>query len=279
MKRLMQIIFVFILSIIVLVSIINIMKSKGITIMIDPGHGGVEGNLKGAVTAIGGREVTLNNSLSRLIGDYLEKEGYTVLFTRDPSTEDEYISLGQRSKIANEENADLLVSIHHDAVVDKSVTGFSLYYSSYRANIDNEGVYLLYNNKEYTFIKEEIIAGRTNVFYKDGNATKKVISGKDHYKIIDKSPHEVVDQSKKLADILFEELETLEYLKPLHGAKEKAVIDNDLKITSSTNMPSILIEGGFVSNEEELRKISKKQNQKEFARKVVKAIDKYFSER
>ena len=77
-------------------------------------------------------------------------------------------------------------------------------------------------------------------------------------------------------DILYKELETLDYVKPLHGIKEKAVIDNDFKITSSTNMPSILIEAGFVSNKEEAKEISKEENQKEFAKKVVNAVNTHF---
>ncbi|MPW25398.1 hypothetical protein GC105_06315 [Alkalibaculum sp. M08DMB] len=280
-KRNLKIVVSIIISIIFFIFILELInggQTKNITIMIDSGHGGAEDNLKGAKISTGGREVTLNNSLSLLISKYLEEEGYTVAVTRDLNIEDEHVSLGQRCEIANELMPDLLMSVHHDSISDKSVTGFSLYYSSYRPNLDMDDVYVLYKNKEYKFLKEEIIGGRSNVFFQDNSETRKVISGQDNYKVIDKSPHEISIRSQEFAEILFTELEDIGYMQPLHGSRERAIIDNDLRITRSTNVPSILIEAGFMSNVEEAKQISNKENQEEFARRVVQAVNRYFNQ-
>lgn len=251
--------------------------TNNIRIMLDPGHGGEIPNLKGAIISIGGREVTLNNSLTLIIEELLIEEGYNVVFTNDPNDEDDYISLTDRSEIANMDEPDLFISIHHDSIWDESITGYSIYYSSYRPNLDKEGVYVIYKNKEYKYIKEEIFDDRTHIYYEDNGVEKELISGVDNYYVRDKTPNGVVLKSKEFAELLYDELMKLEYMKPLRDTKGKTIMDNDLRITRTTNMPSILIEAGFVSNEEEAIKISNEENQYAFAEKMVKAINNYFN--
>ncbi|MFZ7119467.1 MAG: N-acetylmuramoyl-L-alanine amidase family protein [Eubacteriaceae bacterium] len=271
-----------ILIIIVFVTILIIFNSSknttnNIKIMLDPGHGGEIPNLKGAIISTGGREVTLNNRLTLIIEELLIEEGYTVVFTNDPNDEDDYISLTDRSKIANIDEPDLFISIHHDSIWDESVKGYSIYYSSYRPNIDNEGVYVIYKNIKYKYIKEEIFNDRTHIYYEDDGVQKELISGVDNYYVRDKTPDEVVLKSKEFAELLYDELIKLEYMKPLRDTKDKTIMDNDLRITRTTNMPSILIEAGFVSNKDEAIQISNEENQYAFAKKMVKAINNYFN--
>lgn len=254
------------------------LNKKHITIMLDPGHGGPEENQRGAIISTGGREVTLNNQLTLKIAHLLKKEGYTVRFTNDPEDETDYVSLLERSTKANEQMPDLFISIHHDAIKDPEVKGFSLYYSSYRPNIDNSDTYVLYNGIEYNLRNVEIIGSRTHVYYEDGEEIKELISGEDVYKVRDYTPQGVVMESKGFAEILYDELYQLHYVNPLRETKEKTIIDNDFMITRSTNMPSILIEAGFVSNEDEAKGISNEENQLEFAQKVLRAVNKYFGD-
>ncbi|MFZ7134583.1 MAG: N-acetylmuramoyl-L-alanine amidase family protein [Eubacteriales bacterium] len=263
---------------VIVVNIVQHLNDKNITIMLDPGHGGPQENQRGAIISTGGREVTLNNQLSLKIASLLEKEGYRVVFTNDPKDETDYVSLMDRCEKANSEMPDLFISVHHDSIKDSAVKGFSIYYSSYRPNIDDEGTYVLYKNKEYNLNKVEIIGSRTHVFYEDGNTTKELISGVDVYKVRDKSPHEVVEESRVFADILYDGLNTLEYIKPLRSSKDKTITDNDLMVTRSTDMPSILVEAGFVSNNEEAIEISDTENQDALAKEMVGAINKYFDQ-
>lgn len=248
-----------------------------ITIMLDPGHGGPQENQRGAIVATGGREVTLNNNLSNKIGKLLKKDGYRVTFTNDPDDEEDYIPLIDRCNMANKCEPDLFISVHHDAIEDPTVRGFTIYYSSYRPNIDDEGTYVLYKNKEYNLNKVEILGSRTHVFYEDNNEIKELVSGHDVYKVRDKTPSKAAQESKNFAGALYNHLVDLDYIEPLRDDKENTIIDNDLMVTRSTNMPSILIEAGFVSNMEEAKLISNGENQDLFAEKVVDAVNEYFN--
>ncbi|MCM3628192.1 N-acetylmuramoyl-L-alanine amidase [Paenibacillus glycanilyticus] len=95
---------------------------KGKTIVLDPGHGGKD------VGSIGGtgtyeKDVTLPTALQ--VRDKLLELGATVVMTRDADTA---ISLDARTEIAQEENADLFISIHFDAFQTGDVYGMTTYY-------------------------------------------------------------------------------------------------------------------------------------------------------
>jgi len=83
---------------------------KGVTIVIDPGHGGLE---RGAVGPTGLMEKDINLTVALYLRDMLEEAGARVVMTRDG---DYTVSLRQRIEIAHRADADLLVSIHHNAM-------------------------------------------------------------------------------------------------------------------------------------------------------------------
>lgn len=97
-------------------------------VCVDPGHGGVDGG----TTGINGNEDRLEKNdvlnLSLLIRDELEALGVTVIMTRDTDTD---LKLADRPAIANEANADVLISIHRNSYAsDTSVKGFEAWISS-----------------------------------------------------------------------------------------------------------------------------------------------------
>ncbi|MGI6451287.1 MAG: N-acetylmuramoyl-L-alanine amidase family protein [Desulfitobacteriia bacterium] len=96
--------------------------SKGY-IVLDPGHGGEEspGCEYGGILE---RDVTLEMSL--LIRDELVMRGYTVMMTRE---QDEHVTLAQRTEMANNSGADLLLSIHLNAFEDFSVSGIETWFN------------------------------------------------------------------------------------------------------------------------------------------------------
>ncbi|MBP2656047.1 MAG: amiC 3 [Firmicutes bacterium] len=101
------------------------------TICLDPGHGGSDPGASGA-TGIKEKDNTL--AISLLLRDKLEKNGATVIMTRDcdkdvsfpnASSEEE---LGSRVDIANETSSDIFISIHNDAFTNSSAAGTTTYH-------------------------------------------------------------------------------------------------------------------------------------------------------
>jgi len=93
------------------------------TIVIDPGHGGDEAGAKGAA---GAQEKDITLSLARRLKAALEARlGVRVLLTRDG---DQAVSLDDRAALANNNKADLFVSLHANASVRKEASGVQIYY-------------------------------------------------------------------------------------------------------------------------------------------------------
>ncbi|REB07206.1 N-acetylmuramoyl-L-alanine amidase [Sporosarcina sp. BI001-red] len=96
---------------------------KGITIALDPGHGG---NDRGTTGTRGTDEKNLTLQTAELLAGKLKDAGATVVMTRNSDT---YVSLRKRPSIAHQEGADAFVSLHYDANPDRSITGFTTYYT------------------------------------------------------------------------------------------------------------------------------------------------------
>lgn len=106
MKKLIK--FLIIIAIIVWISIIIINKNNEIVVCIDAGHGGTD------VGAINNNRYEKDDTLkiAKLIEEYLNNEGIKTVMTR---TNDTYVSLRERCKIANKKRADLFISIHRNS--------------------------------------------------------------------------------------------------------------------------------------------------------------------
>ncbi len=99
---------------------------KGLTITVDPGHGGDE---YGAIGCLCDKEKDINLAISLKLRDYLQSTGANVVMTRD---EDKEIPLYDRVTISNRANSDIFISIHNNAPPDSSATanpsGTSVYW-------------------------------------------------------------------------------------------------------------------------------------------------------
>ena len=113
-------------------------------IVIDPGHGGKDpGNGGTARYSISEKDVVLQVSL--MLGKYLESEfsDVEIIYTRKTDT---FVKLSERTRIANEEKADLFISIHCDAFHDESVHGSSTYVMGMHKNASNLNVAIRENS-------------------------------------------------------------------------------------------------------------------------------------
>lgn len=105
----------------------------GKTIVIDPGHGGVDVGTTGLYYGTSEKELNLKVALN-IKRELEERTGATVLLTRDKDIDlgnNQKEALQKRIQIANRASADLYISIHHDAFDDPSVNGITVHYSSH----------------------------------------------------------------------------------------------------------------------------------------------------
>lgn len=136
---------------------------SGYTIMLDPGHGGVD---PGAICAVSstdfGQEKQINLSIATKVKELLEAEGAEVIMTR---TSDKWVCYTDRNNAVRNHNPDMFIAIHCDSSTSASAMGTSAYY--YRA----------YSQPLAKAIHNNIVNAYKNEIYKDADsATKNKIS-------------------------------------------------------------------------------------------------------
>ena len=99
---------------------------KGLTIVIDPGHGG---NDRGSTGARGTDEKNITLLTSELLASKLKAAGANVILTRETDT---YVSLRKRVAVSHQFEADAFISVHYDSTTTASVAGFTTYYTHER---------------------------------------------------------------------------------------------------------------------------------------------------
>lgn len=257
----------------------SVSKVNDPMIAIDPGHGGPKAGDKGYTSLSGIHECTLNNSVARMLAEILEQRGYKVIFTKEPD-DDITMPLQQRPVAANKANADILVSIHHDANANTERNGFWIFYSSYKINLDDKDLIVLYEGKEYSLVSETIKTNRFGVTYAvntitNGTDTFTVNNIDHYYRVIDKTPCGAAVESEILAEAIYEQMLGLTYIKP-KSIFEKTVVDEEYRVLRYSNMPSVLIEAGFMTNPSEMKEVQQDENQLELAYAIADGIDAYF---
>lgn len=216
-------------------------NSKKPVIIIDPGHGGKDSG------AINGKyyEKDLVLQVSKLLKEQLNDK-YTIIMTRSTDT---FISLGGRSRVANQNKADLLVSVHANSSPNKTASGFEIFYYSKKQSEYAKKLAAFENSVDEKFgIKEsqtELIVN--DIFYR---------------------------QNQERAAFLAEKILGL-YPQRL-GMKDRGSHGGNLAVLRGSQCPSILIEIGFISNSSELSKMFNRNSQNKMAKSIATAIQEYF---
>lgn len=96
---------------------------NGVTIVVDPGHGG---NDRGTTGARGTDEKDITLKTAQLLISKLKRAGATVISTRESDT---YVDLRKRVSISHQYTADAFISLHYDATEDNSISGVTTYYA------------------------------------------------------------------------------------------------------------------------------------------------------
>ncbi len=214
-------------------------------VVIDPGHGGHDPGASGA----GLREKTLVLGLARTLRDRLLAEGgIRVAMTRD---DDRYLALAERVQIARALGADLFLSIHADSAGDREgVSGASIYTLSERASSEAAA----------RFAERENRADRLNGIELSGESeTINAI-------LVELAQRRTSAESESFADLIVREGEgVLEF----HPEPRRSAA---LAVLRAPDVPSVLFESGFITNEGDARRLSSPAGQRAFAEAMARAI-------
>ena len=222
-------------------------KSKKV-VMLDAGHGGQD---PGAISKNGHFEKDLTLKMAKETKVLLEKAGYKVVLTRD---RDVFITLRGRVKKAHEAKADLFISIHADSARNTKARGLSIYTISEKAS-DKEAAALADREN-----KSDILLGMDLDDYQQEVSSV----------LIDLAKQDTMKESRKYADAVVKEMQrTVQLLPNAHRFAGFAVL-------KSPNIPSVLLEMGYMSNAHEEREMQKAAYRKKLGQALVRAVDAYF---
>jgi N-acetylmuramoyl-L-alanine amidase len=223
-------------------------------VVLDPGHGGIDNGTK---AASGELEKDIVLDFTQRLREHIEKIGkYRVLMTR---TDDTFVPLGERVRIARNAGAALFVSIHADALPrgEGDAQGASVYTVSETAS-DSEAARLAEKENH-----ADVIAGVDLKAEPDDVADI----------LIDLAQRETKSYSTQFAHRLVDEMKTATRLhkKPLKSA--------GLRVLRAPDVPSVLVELGYVSNRGDLHSLLSANWRDRTADSIAQAVDGYFATR
>jgi N-acetylmuramoyl-L-alanine amidase len=223
---------------------------RGPTIVIDPGHGGID---PGAVSPNRVYEKDIVLAIAREIArQLLTTRRFRVVLTR---SDDEFIPLRDRVARARSWHADLFLSLHADALRDTDMRGLSVFTLSERAS-DREAAALAASENRADLVAGIKLARQPPEI---GNVLMD-LARRQTSNLSVAFAHKIVDQ-------LAREVALLEH--PQRSA--------DFAVLTAPDIPSALVELGCLSNPREERLLRQRHYQKKLARGLVRSIEAYFA--
>jgi N-acetylmuramoyl-L-alanine amidase len=226
-------------------SLIRALGLKIGKIVIDPGHGGHD---TGTIGPNGFYEKDLVLDVSKRLGKLLESRlGAQVVFTR---RDDTFIPLETRTSIANQEQADLFVSVHANSSHDPDARGVETYYLNFTSSPEALEV-----------------AARENAA-----SDKSIHELQDLVKKI--ALREKIDESREFASDVQQSLHTgLASKSP--GIRDRGVKKAPFVVLIGANMPSILAEISFISNPGDEKRLRNAEYRQRIAESLYRGISRY----
>lgn len=226
---------------------------RDVVVVVDPGHGGED---PGASGPHGTKEKDIVLKLAKKVAAIInQKPGYTAKLTR---TGDYYVGLRNRTVLARKYNADLFVSIHADAFRTPQPRGASVFALSQRGATSETARWLAQSEN-----RSDLIGGTGGVS----------LDGKDDMLagvLLDLSMTASINASLGVGGSV---LSNLDDVAKLHKSRVEQAAFVVLK---SPDIPSILVESGFISNPREEKNLSTEWYRNRIANAVVSGIDEYF---
>ncbi|RRW34444.1 AMIN domain-containing protein [Ectopseudomonas oleovorans] len=229
---------------------------RDIVIAIDAGHGGED---PGALSPVKGQyEKNVTLAISKELQRQINAEkGFRAELVR---TGDYFIPLRKRTEIARKKGADLFVSIHADAAPRSSAFGASVYALSERGATSETARWLADAENQ-----SDLIGGAGNVSLDDKD---KMLAGV----LLDLSMTASLSSSLNVGQKV---LSNMSSITPLH---KRRVEQAGFMVLKSPDIPSILVETGFISNPNEARKLHTASHQQALARSITSGVKQFFHE-
>ena len=228
---------------------ISAIENNDFVVVLDPGHGGRDPGAE----AGGYRESSLMLELAEAVKESLIRNtDFKVVLTR---TEDKFLSLEDRITIASQSDANLFISLHADAVIEGEASGTTVYLLSDKAT-DKMSAQLASRHD-----RSEILRGVD-------------LSGLDSQVasvLLDIARQETKPRSEAVASFIlkvFKEKITELSSQPLRYAA--------FSVLKSPDIPSILIEAGFMSTSSDLQNLTTEKWRREFADSLTEAISRWY---
>ncbi len=227
------------------------MKDGPTLIVLDPGHGGKDDGAKGRTGIL---EKQVNLEISKRVRKILEKRyKYRVELTR---TQDTFIELKDRGDLANKLDADLFVSIHANAAPRKSARGIETYYLGAGAGDRALETAARENGDLVGSVEDDDV--------------QQILASLISTTKINESARLAADVQKRLSGIMPRKFSKVSDL----GVKE-----GPFYVLHRTNMPSILIEVGFLTNKYEERRLQNTSYQYWLAESIAQGIHRFIREK
>ncbi|MBX9407414.1 N-acetylmuramoyl-L-alanine amidase [Pseudomonas baetica] len=234
-------------------SLDKVHPKRDIIVVVDPGHGGKD---PGAVGAKGEREKDVVLSIAKLLAKRLKKEkGFDVKLVRN---DDFFVPLRKRVEIARQHKADMFISVHADAAPRLTASGASVYCLS-------EG--------GATSATARFMAQRENGADLLGATSLLNLKDKDPMLagvILDMSMNATIAASLQLGKTV---LGSLAGITTLH---QKRVEQAGFAVLKSPDVPSILVETGFISNVRDSQRLVTTRHQQAVADGLFDGLQRYF---
>lgn len=221
-------------------------------VVIDAGHGGHD---PGASGQDGEREKDLTLMLAKSMRDALLASGRVrVALTRDT---DRFLVLAERSDIAHRLNADLFISVHADAASSVEARGATIYTLSDKAS-DSVAEALAARENRADAVNGVTLAGK-------GQAVSSIL--------VDLARREMRGSSQRFGELVVRE-STDAIAFHAQPQREAAFV-----VLKSLDLPSALIEAGYISNSEDAEAMRDQTWRKSFARTIARAVEIFLAER
>ena len=228
-------------------------EERDIIVAIDAGHGGED---PGALGPGGLLEKNVVMGISRELQRIVNASpGYTSLMVRDG---DYYIALRDRAELARQNRADIFLSIHADAFDQASANGASVYALSDRGATSERASYLAQKEN-----RADLIGGVGDLSLRDKDDVLASV-------LLDLSMTATLDSSLRLGAEIVPELDGVTRM------HKPQVEQASFLVLKSPDMPSLLIETGFISNPDEARRLADPSFQSGMAHAIFRGVQDYF---
>lgn len=228
---------------------------RDIVIAIDAGHGGED---PGASGSRGQHEKDIVLAIAKELQRQINSEkGFRAELTR---TGDYFIPLRKRTEIARKKGADLFISIHADAAPSKAAFGASVFALSDRGATSETARWLADSEN-----RSDLIGGAGNVSLDDKD---RMLAGV----LLDLSMTASLSSSLNVGQKV---LGNIGRVTPLH---KRRVEQAGFMVLKSPDIPSILVETGFISNANEASKLATASHQQALARSIHSGVRQFFQQ-